>query len=594
MRLFGLSETRLPIILAVGSLLAGCSSGSDRTPSSAAAASKAPVCQDSAASGLTLPKGFCATIFADNIGHARHLVVSPGNVVYVNTWSGSYYPANDVLPEGGFVVALKDEQGSGKATVIQRFGETLQSGGAGGTGIALHNDSLYVEINDRIVKYSLAGQMVPQGAPETIVSGFHNRDQHPMHPFFIGDDGFLYASVGSATNACQPQNRKPKIRGASPCKELETRAGIWRYDPNKTGQVFSSAERYATGIRNSEAFAIDTRGKRTFVTQHGRDELHTLWPELYKPEQEATLPSEELLVLQKDGDYGWPECYYDPAIKSLVLAPEYGGDGKTVGKCASKIAPYHAYPAHWAPMGMAYSDRKEYPAAYRNGLFIAFHGSWNRAPYAQQGYSVVFQSLEGDAAGRCEIFADGFAGAVKNPEKAEHRPTGLAIGPDGALYVSDDVKGRIYKIVYMGDPDAKDAGSQFTPCPGLTDPAGPVVTADASSSDTPDVTKLPVPAGATREMVVLGSRVYRGAMGGAACTGCHGGTGTGTPLGPDLTAKTPLWTDGSYAAIAKVIAAGVPQPKHYRSPMLPMGGAQLSPEQVSAVAAYVWALSHQQ
>lgn len=592
MRTFGLNETRLPIIMAVGALLAGCS-GSDQTESSAVTAK--PVCADSAASGLTLPAGFCATIFADNIGHARHLVVSPGNVVYVNTWSGSYYPANDVLPEGGFVVALNDEQGTGKANVIQRFGETIHSGGAGGTGIALQNDSLYVEIDDRIVRYSLAGQMLPQGAPETIVSGFHNRDQHPMHPFFFGEDKFLYVAIGSATNACQPKNRIPRIAGASPCKELETRAGIWRYDPNRANQTFSAAERYATGIRNSEAFAVDTQGKRTFVTQHGRDELHTLWPNLYKPEQEATLPSEELLVLQKDGDYGWPECYYDPAIKSLVLAPEYGGDGKTVGKCASKIGPFQAYPAHWAPMGMAFYDRKEFPAAYRNGLFIAFHGSWNRAPFAQQGYNIVFQSLEGgQESGRCEIFADGFAGPVRNPEKAIHRPTGLAIGPDGALYVSDDVKGRIYKIVYQGDP-AKDAAPQFTPCPSLTDPAGPVVVADTTSTNaTLDASKLPVPAGATREMVLLGSRVYRGEMGGAACTGCHGGSGTGTPLGPDLTAKTPLWTDGSFAVINKIITAGVPQPKHYRTPMLPMGGAQLNQEQVSAVAAYVWALSHNQ
>src|SRR6202163_2768825 len=112
-------------------------------------------------SGLKLPPGFCATIFADGIGHARHLVVAPDGVVYVNTWSGRYY-GNDTPHAGGFLVALKDNTGAGKADVIQRFGETVQSGGAGGTGIGLHKGSIYAEINDRIVRYSLAaGSIVP-------------------------------------------------------------------------------------------------------------------------------------------------------------------------------------------------------------------------------------------------------------------------------------------------------------------------------------------------------------------------------------------------------------------------------------------------
>ncbi len=108
--------------------------------------------------------------------------------------------------------------------------------------------------------------------------------------------------------------------------------------------------------------------------------------------------------------------------------------------------------------------KKNSRSVYRNGVFIAFHGSWNRAPYPQGGYNVVFQPMVGDhAAGRCEIFADGFAGAVKSPDKADHRPSGLAVGPDGALYVSDDVRGRIYRIVYRGG-SAGSAGN-VTPCP---------------------------------------------------------------------------------------------------------------------------------
>ena len=549
-------------------------------------------------SGLKLPAGFCATVFADDIGHARQMVVASNGVLYVNTWSGRYY-GDDAPHAGGFVVALQDKNGSGRAETIERFGETVQSGGHGGTGISMYKGAIYAEINDRIVRYSLpAGSIAPTGSADTIVSGLPLSGDHPMHPFFISVNGEMYVDVASATNSCQLKNRTLKSPGADPCTELETRGGIWLYDANKTNQNFSPDERFATGIRNAEGFAIDSRG-RIFATQHGRDQLHANWPDLYKPEQEATLPSETLLLLKAKGDYGWPECYDDAFVKKLVLAPEYGGDGKTVGVCASKIAPIAEYPAHWAPNAMVRYDQKEFPGHYRGGGFIAFHGSWDRAPYTQGGYNVVFQALAGDhASGQCEIFADGFAGAVKSPAQAEHRPTGLAVGPDGSLYVSDDVRGRIYRIDYRGGADFNAAS--ITPCPSAAAPAGdPVEEAAQPPEGThPDAgavanNSLPVPEGATREMVRLGQRVYRGQVAGAACTGCHGDSGQGTPLGPSLRGKKWLWSDGSYAGIAKTITEGVSQPKQYRSPMPPMGGAQLTPDEVSAVAAYVWSLSHQ-
>jgi glucose/arabinose dehydrogenase/mono/diheme cytochrome c family protein len=563
-------------------------------PSPGKKAKSAPCSPDD--SGLTLPVGFCATVFADGIGHARHIVVDASGAVYANTWSGDYYDF-DKPHEGGFLVALQDKAGTGKADVIERFGESVQTGGAGGTGIGLYEGSIYAEINDRIVRYSLpSGALVPQNPPETIVSGLPLGGDHPMHPFIISKEGSIYVDVGTATNSCQPQNRQPKIPGANPCTELETRGGTWRYDANKTNQKFSPADRFATGIRNGEGFAFDSAG-HLFVTQHGRDQLHSNWPDLYQPSQEATLPAEELLLLKQGGDYGWPECYYDGVQKKLVLAPEYGGDGgKSVGVCASKLAPVAAFPAHWAPNAMVLYDKKQFPVRYRNGVFIAFHGSWNRAPYAQGGYNIVFQALDGDrATGNCEIFADGFAGPVKSPEGALHRPSGLAVGPDGALYVSDDIRGRIYRIVYHGDPASRAAGA---PCPSASAAAGDVV---ATAAKPPEGTNAgaaaaanpPVPDGSTPEMVVLGDRVYHGQVGGASCTGCHGANGTGSPLGPSLASQKWLWSDGSFAGILTVITNGVPQPKQFRSPMPPMGGAQLTPEQASALAAYVWGLSHQ-
>ena len=601
MQFFRLRQIFLPAVLsllvlyAAGFLLPAHS----RAKSSAAAAAAARVAAcPSDDTGLKLPAGFCATIFADGIGHARQMVVSPGGVLYVNTWSGRYF-GNDTPHAGGFLVALQDTTGAGKANVNERFGESVQTGGHGGNGIALYNGSIFAETNDRIVRYPLdPGSIVPRDAAVTIVSGLPLGGDHPMHPFIIDAQGSMYVDVATATNACQARNRSPKSPGENPCTELETRGGVWRYDADTLDQIFSSKERFATGIRNAEGLAIDRDG-RIFATQHGRDQLHSNWPDLFRPEQEATLPAEELLLLKQDGDYGWPECYYDSFQQKLVLAPEYGGDGgKTVGVCAQKEAPVASFPAHWAPNGMVYYDKKQFPEHYQHGVFIAFHGSWNRAPYPQGGYNVVFQPLDdARSGGQCEIFADDFAGAIKSPGKAAHRPSGLAVGPDGSLYISDDVHGRIYRVVYSGSA-AGGGAADATPCPSPTAPAGDIAqtTAAPPEGTHPDAgaTKPSgaIPKGATPKMVALGARIYQGQVGGAACTGCHGGDGHGSALGPDLTGKKWLWSDGSYEGLKKIIADGVPRPKDYRSPMPPMGGAQLTPDQVSALAAYVYSISH--
>jgi glucose/arabinose dehydrogenase/mono/diheme cytochrome c family protein len=545
--------------------------------------------------GITLPPGFCATVFADNIGHARHLVVAPNGVVYVNTWSGRYYHYA-TPPAGGFLVALQDTTGDGRADATMRFGETREEGSAGGTGIALYNGGLFAEVNDRIMRYALpAGAIAPTGAPEVIVSGFPLTGDHPMHPFAIDAQGNLYVDLGSATNACQGQNRMPNSSGIQPCTELETRAGIWRYDANRTGQRFTPAERFATGLRNGEGIAFDAAG-RIFATQHGRDQLAENWPNLYTPEQGANEPAEELVQLERGADYGWPYCYFDLTQQKLVLAPEYGGDGKKVGLCAEKRGPVAAFPAHWAPNDLVLYDGQQFPAAYRGGAFIAFHGSWNRAPFPQGGYNVVFQPLaDGKPTGPYVVFADGFAGAFKEPGRAAHRPSGLAVGPDGALYITDDAHGRIWRVTYHGSITAAIAAAPASSsradnaAPGAAVPPEgihPQAGAEAAGA-------LPTPPGVTPAQVALGDRAFHGQVGGAPCAGCHGSDAKGTPLGPDLTSGHWLWGDGSLPAITRTITDGVPHPKQYPGVMPPMGGAQLSPAEVSAVAAYVWALSHQ-
>jgi glucose/arabinose dehydrogenase/mono/diheme cytochrome c family protein len=549
-------------------------------------------CADRTA-GITLPPGFCATVFADDIGHARDLIVAPDGVVYVNTWSGRYYGNTPPHP-GGFLVALRDSTGNGRADVVIRFGPDANSGNAGGTGIALYNGALYAETNDRIVRYTLPlGRIVPTEPPEAIVSGLPLTGDHPMHPFAIDAQGALYVDSGSATNSCQVENRMLDSPGIQPCTELQTRAGIWRYDANRTGQQFSPTERFATGLRNGEGIAFDSAG-RIFATQHGRDQLGQNWSKLYTSQQGADEPAEELVQLERGADYGWPYCYFDLSRKRLVLAPEYGGDGgSAVGVCGGKRAPIAAFPGHWAPNSLAIYEGRQFPSAYRGGAFIAFHGSWNRAPFAQAGYNVVFQPLaDGKASGPYVVFADGFAGPVEEPGEALHRPSGLAVGPDGALYISDDQRGRIWRITYQGPMTAAVEAAPSPARPAGTSTAEPLppegIHPDAGSAESP----LPTPPGATPAQVALGGRIYHGEVASAPCAGCHGTNAKGTPLGPDLTATKWIWGDGGLQSITSIIANGVPHPKNYNEPMPPKGGAQLSSSEVSAVASYVWAISH--
>ena len=434
-------------------LAAGCARGGDKA--SADSTAKGAVASAAACpgdnGGITLPAGFCATVFADSLGHVRHLVVAGNGDVYVNTWGGKYYPEG-TTPPNPFLIALRDTNRDGRADMIQRFGDSLANGGAGGTGIALHNGGLFAESKDRIVRYALDSGFTPKGRPTTVVSGLPLSGDHPMHPFVIDGSGQLFMDVGSATNSCQLKNRTLKSPGHMPCTELETRAGIWSYDANKTGQRFSPAGRYATGIRNAVGIALDPSGQ-LYSTQHGRDQLSENWPALYTPKQGADLPAEELLKIQKGGDYGWPECYFDSTQKKLVLAPEYGGNGgKAVGICDKKIAPVAYFPAHWAPNALVFYNGSQFPSQYKGGAFIAFHGSWNRAPEPQSGYRVVFVPFSGGVPkGGYETFANDFAGVPQpQPTTAKYRPAGLAVAPDGSLYVGDDVHGRIWRITYTG------------------------------------------------------------------------------------------------------------------------------------------------
>lgn len=397
-----------------------------------------PVPCDPDDGGLELPEGFCATVVAEELGRTRHLEVRDDGDVFVARRGGE--------GGGGGVLALRDTTGDGKADVRATFGDP------GGTGLRIRGESVYFGADDRILRYTVpAGSLETAGPPDTIVAGLPSAGGHAAKPLAFDGEGNLFVNVGSPSNSCQEEDRAEGSPGRDPCPELETRAGIWRFRADATGQEHTPEARYATGLRNTVALTTHPGTGRLYGVQHGRDQLVQSWGDLYTPEESAEKPSEEFVRIEEGDDFGWPYCYHDPELDQKVLAPEYGGDKETVGRCAEKKDPLIDFPAHWAPNALLFYTGTQFPGRYRGGAFIAFHGSWNRAPLPQQGYNVVFAPFEdGEPTGDWIVFADGFAGGEKSPGDAEARPTGLAQGPDGSLYVSDDAGGTIWRIMYRG------------------------------------------------------------------------------------------------------------------------------------------------
>ncbi|MFI4921752.1 MAG: PQQ-dependent sugar dehydrogenase [Gammaproteobacteria bacterium] len=401
------------------------------------AAPTSPAC-DKDIGGITLPAGFCATVFADKLGVARHIAVDA---------SGDVYVALEQTVDGKGIVALRDRGGTGHADVLQRFGDFA------GSGLGIHGDYLYFATPTTVLRYRLtAGRLLPQSNAETVVSGFPTQDEHAAKSIALDTSGHLYVNVGAPSNACQDDDRSPGSPGKRPCLLLQEHGGIWRFDADKTGQRFpADGLHYATGIRNAVAVTWNDPAKAFYALQMGRDELGDNWPKLYNDTQNAELPAEEFLRVEQGDDFGWPYCYYDQFQQKLVQAPEYGGDGKQVGDCSKYGQSIAAFPGHWAPEAVLFYSGSGFPAQYQGGAFITFHGSWNRAPLPQAGYKVVFLPFkDGKPSGPYQVFADGFAGSagLVSPSDARYRPMGIAEGPDGALYIGDTQQGRIWRVVY--------------------------------------------------------------------------------------------------------------------------------------------------
>jgi glucose/arabinose dehydrogenase len=379
---------------------------------------------------LKMPSGFHVQVVADALGTARHLAVSKQGLVYVKLGK---------LKGGKGIIVLEDKKETG-------FGDYI------GTGIYIKDNYLYASSNTEVYRYRLnnKGEVIDTANPERIITGLLDRHEHNSKSIVLDNSGNIYVNVGAYSNACQLQDRTKGSPGINPCPILDSAAGIWQFRADKKDQTYGDGVHYATGLRNVVGLDWNQSLDQLFVMQHGRDQLFQLDPDLYDAKQSAELPAETMYALKKGDNAGWPYVYYDQFQKKKILSPEYGGNGHTTGG-ENAIDPIDAFPGHMAPDGLLFYTGNMFPERYRNGAFIAFHGSWNRAPEKQKGYFVVFQPFKnGKPDGDWEIFADNFAGSddISSPSQALHRPCGLAQGPDGALYVSDDVRGTIYRITY--------------------------------------------------------------------------------------------------------------------------------------------------
>lgn len=408
--------------------------------------------------GLILPGHFEAVVVAESTGRARHLTVNGNGDIYVKL------TFNDAMRGSGGTVGLRDNDNDGKAEVITYFGDYKDEGGLP-VGIMVHNGYLYYSTVKNVSRIKLTpGELVPQGKSEIIL---HDDDEnvgkkwHTAKPMAFDKEGNMYVPFGAPTDAAQDAAKVgpagiPGGKGLDPAPDLEKHAGIWRFDANKQGQTQKDGYKYATGIRSVLGIAWNPMDNSLYVVMNGMDNFHTRYPNVYSPWQAAVLPSEPLLKVTEHSNFGWPYAYYDQMQKKNILQPGYGGDGKIIGRAANFDVPVMGFPGHWAPMDLLFYQGNQFPARYKQGAFVAFHGSTDRSPYPQAGYIVCFVPfVKGVPGDKWEVFADGFTGVdtVVNTSDAVYRPMGLAEGPDGSLYISESNKGKIWRVMYKGDKD---------------------------------------------------------------------------------------------------------------------------------------------
>jgi len=403
--------------------------------------------------GLFLPDNFVALVVVDSIGRTRHIAVNDNWDIYAQLSRSE---------DGKGTVALRDIDNDGKADSIVRFGDYVDKGQSA-TGVTIHNGYLYTSTKRMIYRNKLTdGELVPTSETEVVFTDMEEnigKNWHATKPLAFDNKGNMYVPFGSPSDACQDIEKYgpvglPGGHGLDPCPELETQAGIWRFDADRIGLTQEDGEKFATGIRSIVGMEWNPNDQSLYAVGNGIDNFHTIFPDRYSSWQAALLPSETLMKVTEGSNYGWPYAYYDQMQKKNVLQPGYGGDGIMVGRASEFDEPVIGFPGHWAPMDVMIYHGIQFPERYNNGAFIAFHGSTDRPPYPQAGFIVCFAPFDedGKSTGEWEVFADGFTGidTVVNTSDAVYRPMGLSTGPDGSIYISESNQGKIWRVMYKG------------------------------------------------------------------------------------------------------------------------------------------------
>ncbi|PNY79879.1 PQQ-dependent sugar dehydrogenase [Deinococcus koreensis] len=374
-----MTSPRGPRLILLGGLLAGALA-------SCAIVQRPATDQPNA--GLTLPAGFRAEIYASGFKKPRLMALAPNGDLFVSD------------TQSGEVSVLPDRDRSGQPDSRQVYAAGLYKP----HGLAFHGGYLYVANTDGVVRFPYRdGDLKATAAPEKVVD-LPPEGQHYSRTLVFGPDDRMYVAAGSTCNVCEESDPK--------------RAAVWVYDADgKNGRP------YATGLRN--AVGLEWFGGALYATANGRDLAG------------GNIPPESFYVLRDGANYGWPYCYPLQKGAKQVWDKDFGR--KDQAACDAAQPAFATTTAHAAPLGMAFYTATAFPGAYRNQMFVALHGSWNREP--KSGYKVITVDPQ---TGETRDFLTGFL----NGAATSGRPVDLQVAPDGALFLTEDGNGLIYRLSY--------------------------------------------------------------------------------------------------------------------------------------------------